>query len=102
MSINSSGREQAVRIKNRANVVLAAAVAAFFAGQSLHAATLTWDADGVTPVSGGSGNWDLVGSLWTPDLGSSYVAWTNNAAPDSAVFDVTGPNAVTVNGNIDT
>jgi fibronectin-binding autotransporter adhesin len=79
-------------MRSKRSAALAAAVAALFAGQSLRAATLTWDADGTTPLDGGSGNWDLTSSFW--HNGTSYTVWGNT--PDNAIFDVTNPSAVFV------
>src|SRR5689334_2912795 len=68
---------------NRKAMLAAAVMAMGLAGQSLRATTLSWDADGSLPL-GGSGTWDTVTPLWTPD-GVSYVNW-NNATPDTPVF----------------
>jgi autotransporter-associated beta strand protein len=65
---------------------LAAAVAATaLAGHAAHAANLSWDADGISPVGGGSGAWNTTDAFWTPDNGANYQAW-NNANGDTAVF----------------
>src|SRR5438477_13025224 len=85
--------------RNRKTVLAAAVVATMLAGRSLRAATLAWDADGTSPVNGGSGTWDLTSSFWTPDNGVSYVTWINNAVPDVATFGA-APGTVTVDGNI--
>ena len=44
---------------------------------------LSWDANGVWPVSGGTGNWDTTSPLWYN--GVAFQAW-NNAGLDNAVF----------------
>src|SRR5262245_40043789 len=66
--------------------VFRAAVATLLAGAHIAAAaTLTWDADGTSPVNGGTGLWNTTASNWTADGGASYTLW-NNATPDSATF----------------
>src|SRR5438045_6186027 len=69
---------------NRKAILMAAVMAAGLATQSLRATTLTWDADAAGSLLGGTGTWDTVTALWTPD-GVSYVTWSNSN-PDSPVF----------------
>ncbi len=49
------------------------------------AGNYAWDADGTSPVNGGSGTWDTSAARFSPDSGASYSAW-NNAAFNNAVF----------------
>jgi outer membrane autotransporter protein len=51
---------------------------------------LSWDANGVLPVSGGTGNWDTTSPLWVD--GGTFQAWNNAAPPDSAIFGATAGN----------
>ncbi len=55
--------------------------------QLVFAATYQWDADGVSPVNGGSGVWDGSSARWYD--GSAYISWPNDAGPaaDIARFD---------------
>jgi autotransporter-associated beta strand protein len=83
--------------------VLKAGTAALIASASLQNSTragpLYWDADGVTPVNGGSGNWsDFVPSNWAVDSsGSAYTAW-HNANGDIAIFGGTAGTISIQNG----
>ncbi|WPJ95568.1 autotransporter-associated beta strand repeat-containing protein [Coraliomargarita algicola] len=55
---------------------------------SLHADTLTWDADsGTAGIQEGSGTWNTTNDNW--DNSGSNVAW-NNGTPDSAIFAGSG------------
>ena len=55
-----------------------------FMAAPLYAASLTWDADSVTPgVQDGAGTWDLIAQNWT--AGAANTNW-NNATPDTATF----------------
>jgi autotransporter-associated beta strand protein len=51
---------------------------------------LNWDANGVLPVSGGTGPWNTTSALWFN--GVTFQAW-NNAPLDNAIF---GASAGTV------
>src|SRR4051794_41024885 len=66
--------------------VLAAATLALFA-QSVHAVTLSWDADGAPPVDGGTGTWDTTSLLW--NNGAGYQNWVQ--ASDAAIGLFAGP-----------
>ncbi|MCW1925719.1 autotransporter-associated beta strand repeat-containing protein [Luteolibacter arcticus] len=67
-----------------------ASLATFVATASLHADTLTWDADGLfnNGTLGSTGTWDTTSTVW--DDGVADVAWINNATtPNSALFSGT-------------
>lgn len=75
---------------------LFSAAVAFSIALSTSHAQLQWDADGITPVTGGTGTWNDTNLNWTPDNGASYVQWNDT----TAIF----PNAagtVTVTGTQD-
>src|SRR4051812_12760052 len=74
-----------MRTKNR-KAALALAVASAVMAQKLQAASLNWDANGVTPVNGGSGTWDTSNPRW--ENGGVYSNW-NNGTPDDANFGAT-------------
>jgi autotransporter-associated beta strand protein len=63
----------------------------------VQAATLTWDADGLAPVNGGSGSWDTFTNRWFD--GTNYVPWDNSGA-STAVFGGT-PGVVVIPTNTD-
>ncbi len=50
---------------------------------------LNWDANGVLPVSGGTGAWDTTSPLWFN--GVTFQAW-NNATADNAIFGAAAGN----------
>jgi fibronectin-binding autotransporter adhesin len=60
------------------------------------AASLQWDANGVTPGTGGSGTWNTASPLWFN--GTTFQTWSN-AALDDAVFAGTA-GTVTLGGAI--
>ena len=61
-----------------------ALLAVFALALGAPAATLTWDADGVSGGStGGTGTWNTSSALW--DNAGTMTTW-NNATPDSAIF----------------
>src|SRR4051794_35704955 len=64
-----------------ARAVLAGAVLGM--ASSAHAATLTWDNDGIGTPAGGSGVWNTSSANWWN--GTTYTLWSN-ATPDNAVF----------------
>jgi autotransporter-associated beta strand protein len=76
--------------KNAKKVLAAAVMAVAFAGSSANATALNWDADGVTPVNGGTGTWDTSSPRW--ENAGVYSTW-NNGTPDDANF---GASAGTV------
>jgi autotransporter-associated beta strand protein len=53
-------------------------------GMEVHGATVSWDSDGVGPITGGTGEWNQTAPLW--DLGGGTYAPWSNAAADTAVF----------------
>jgi len=66
------------------------ALALFATSSVVHAqnADRYWDANGAMPASGGNGNWNTSGALWSQsnsDVLGPYQAW-NNAALDNAIF----------------
>ena len=65
------------------------AAAAILLAGSLHASAtlLNWDANGTTPINGGTGIWDTSSLRWDDGTGT-YFAW-NNTTPDAAIFGVT-------------
>jgi fibronectin-binding autotransporter adhesin len=90
------GDEKMMSKNERARVLLLATVGILSAAVAIpaHATVLNWDADGVTPVNGGSGTWNTTNLRWEDSTNpGTYVNW-NNATPDSAVF---GGTAGTVN-----
>ena len=80
----------------RAFVCVGALIALMGFSPQTDAAVVTWDTvSGNGVVDGGSGIWDLSGTLWTTDGGTTNQAWLDN---DDAVFSVLGTgNVVTVN-----
>src|SRR5438477_1212969 len=71
---------------SRKTALAAAAVAAVLLGRSAYATVLTWDADGIAPIDGGTGTWDTTSAKW--HNGVSYTNWANSAT-DDAVFGTT-------------
>ncbi len=58
-------------------------------GSPAVAADLDWDANGVLPVSGGTGAWNTTSPLWYN--GATFQAW-NNATLDNALFGASAGN----------
>ena len=68
-------------------------------GVLTHAASLVWDASGSSSGTGGSGNWNLTGPLWTSN-GTTFSDWTNGSVAvfNSSAGTVTTTSAVTAGG----
>ena len=66
-------------------VVVAAAAALALSGQSIQAATYTWDPDGNRTDD--NGTWDTVSNQWWNSATRADQAWSN-AGQNTAVFGV--------------
>jgi fibronectin-binding autotransporter adhesin len=65
---------------------------------------LYWDANASAVGSGGSGNWNVTGALWSQsnsDVLGPFVAWNNNLAnPDNAIFGVSAAGVSSTSGTV--
>src|SRR5688500_18842182 len=82
--------------KHRKIAIAAALVAAGLTGNAICAATLTWDVNGATTGSGGTGNWNLSDPFWLNGSTSAYQAWADGN--DAVLGGVAG--TVTLQQNV--
>ncbi len=83
---------------SRALVWVGALVASLGFSHLAGAAVVTWDISNTPGIQGGSGSWDLTGTLWTVDGGATNQVWADN---DDAVFSIVGTgNIVTIDAAI--
>lgn len=82
-------------MKHRVHLHSCLAVLSLWAGSTIHAASLTWDANtGVANAQDGSGVWNSVNTNWWS--GTANAAW-NSATPDTATFGNGGTAGVVTN-----
>ena len=80
------------------------ALALFAMPSAVHAQErdLYWDANGTATGSGGNGNWNTTGQLWSEsnsDVLGPYRTW-DNAALDNAIFGITAAGTTTTVGTV--